>query len=60
MIEFVLAVYLNGKLIDNTQIFRDVDRCLYFSSRLSRQAPVPTGDGKRLKMHAICKPVPKR
>jgi len=60
VIEFILFVYLNGNLIDKTQRFKDMDRCLYFSSRLSKQAPVPVGDGKRMKMHAICKPVPKR
>jgi len=60
VIEFVLFVYLNGSLIDKTQKFKDMDRCLYFSSKLSAQPPVPTGEGKRLKMHAICKPVPKR
>ena len=60
MIEFVLVVYLNGNLIDDTQRFIDMDRCLYFSSRLSKQPPVPVGEGKKLKIHAICKPVPKR
>jgi len=46
VIEFVLFVYLNGSLIDKTQRFKDMDRCLYFSSRLSEQPPVPTGEEK--------------
>jgi hypothetical protein len=34
MIEFVLYVYLGSTLIDNTQKFKDIDRCLYFAERL--------------------------
>ena len=60
MIEFILAVYLGGKLVDQTQRFEDLDRCLYFSHRLSKQPPVVLADGKRLSMRAICKPSPKR
>jgi len=47
MIEFVLAVYLNSKLIDRTQVFEDMDRCLYFAHRLSSQRPVPLPEGGR-------------
>ena len=60
MIEFVLSVYLNSKLIDRTQIFEDMDRCLYFAHRLSSQRPVPLPEGGRSKITAICKPQPKR
>jgi len=59
MIEFVLTVYLGATLIDQTQKFKDIDRCIYFAERLSRQRSVPVEDGKRLKITAICKPQPK-
>jgi len=59
MIEFVLTVYLGATLIDQTQKFEDIDRCLYFAERLSRQQSVPVEDGKRLKITAVCKPQPK-
>ena len=50
MIEFVLSVYLNSQLIDKTQVFEDMDRCLYFAHRLSSQRPVPLPDGGRSKI----------
>ena len=59
MIEFVLTVYLGTTLIDQTQKFKDIDRCIYFAERLSRQRSVPVEDGKRLKITAVCKPQPK-
>lgn len=57
MIQFLLVVYLGGTLIDQTQRFNDLDRCLYFAEKLSTQSSVPTGDAKRVKMVAICKPI---
>ena len=60
MIEFVLAVYLGNQIIDQTQQFVDMDRCLYFAQRLSKQPSVPITDGRRAKIVAICKPIPKR
>lgn len=59
MIEFVLVVYMGGTLIDQTQRFEDMDRCLYFAEKLSKQRPVPVGDGKTRKIVAVCKPKPK-
>ena len=59
MIVFVLYVYLGANVIDKTQKFEDVDRCLYFAERLSRQLSVPVGDGRRLNITAVCKPQPK-
>jgi hypothetical protein len=59
MIQFLLVVYLGGTLIDQTQRFNDLDRCLYFAEKLSAQSSVPTGDDKRAKIVAICKPVPR-
>jgi len=57
MIKFLLVVYLGGQIIDQTQLFNDMDRCLYFAQKLSRQPSVPTADKKRAKMVAVCKPV---
>lgn len=59
MIVFVLYVYLGANVIDKTQKFIDMDRCLYFAERLSRQQLVPAGDGTRLKINAVCRPQPK-
>ena len=59
MIVFVLYVYLGANVIDKTQKFIDMDRCLYFAERLSRQQSVPAGGGKRKKMTAVCRPQPK-
>ena len=59
MIVFVLYVYLGANVIDKTQKFVDMDRCLYFAERLSRQQSVPVGDGKRLPITAVCRPEPK-
>jgi len=59
MIQFLLVVYLGSQVIDQTQRFNDIDRCLYFAERLSRQPSVPTTDENRVRMVAICKPVPR-
>jgi hypothetical protein len=59
MIVFVLYVYLGSNLIDSTQKFIDMDRCLYFARRLSNQQQVPAGDNKRLNITAVCKPRPR-
>lgn len=59
MIVFVLYVYLGANVIDKTQKFEDVDKCLYFAERLSRQQSVPAGDGKKVKITAVCRPEPK-
>ena len=59
MIVFVLYVYLGSNLIDSTQKFNDMDSCLYFAKGLSQQQSVPAGDGKRVKITAVCRPEPK-
>ena len=59
MIVFVLYVYLGANVVDKTQKFIDMDRCLYFAERLSRQQSVPVGDGRRLKITAVCRLQPK-
>lgn len=59
MIEFVLIVYLGAQKINDTQRFKDMDRCLYFATKLSRQVSVPDAEGGKRKMTAICKPITK-
>jgi len=55
---------LDTKVINQTQIFKDIDRCMYFAKRLQQQPGVPykdpaTGTIKYKKITAYCKPVPK-
>jgi hypothetical protein len=52
-------VYMGAGIISQTQTFDDVDRCLYIANRLNHQPPISSLDGKRVKMVAICKPVPR-
>ena len=40
MIEFVLVVMMGLKIIDQTQTFDNIDRCLYFAVRLNDQASI--------------------
>jgi hypothetical protein len=42
MIEFVLVFMMGIRVIDQTQTFQDLDRCLYFAERLHRQPPIPS------------------
>jgi len=58
VIEFLLVVYMGQGIIDQTQRFVDMDRCLYFAERLSNQRPIKT-EGRSVKITAICKPVPR-
>ena len=57
MIEFVLVVYMGSQIINQTQTFEDMDRCLYFADKLSRQPAIYTKKNERIKMTAICKPI---
>ena len=59
MIEFLLVVYLGGTLIDQTQRFQDLERCIFFAETLSAQPAIPTKKGKRDRILAVCKPIPK-
>ena len=59
MIEFVLEVYMGSQIINQTQTFEDMDRCLYFADKLSRQPAIYTKKNERIKMTAICKPINK-
>ena len=58
MIEFVLVFMMGVRVIDQTQTFQDLDRCLYFAERLHRQPPIP--QRKEIKrITAYCKPIRK-
>ena len=50
---------IDEKIIDRTQRFKSVDRCLYFAEKLTAQPNVPNEDGKPGKIIAYCKPVRK-
>jgi hypothetical protein len=60
VIEFVLYVYLGTALYSKTQVFDDINRCKYFSERLSGQHSVPEKNGKSKKITAICLPRDKK
>ena len=60
MIEFVLVFMMGVRVIDQTQTFQDIDRCLYFAQRLHRQPPIPQKEGPNLPKTAYCKPKRKR
>jgi len=59
MIEFVLVFMMGIKVIDQTQIFKDINRCLYFAERLNKQPSVPQKEGANLQITAYCKPIRK-
>ena len=59
MIAFVLVVYMGSQIINQTQIFEDMDECLYFADKLSRQPAIYTKKNERKKITAICKPINK-
>ena len=59
MIEFVLVVYMGSQIINQTQVFDDLNECLYFADKLSRQPAIYTKKNERKKITAICKPINK-
>ncbi len=59
VIEFVLVVYIGAQVVNQTQRFEDMDRCLYFASKLSQQKDIPLPEGGSKKIIAICKPINK-
>jgi hypothetical protein len=59
VIEFTLVVYMGAQIINQTQTFEDMDKCLYFATKLSRQNPIPLPDGGTTKITAVCKPTNK-
>ena len=60
MIEFVLVFMMGVRVIDQTQTFQDIDRCLYFAERLHKQPSIPQQEGPNLQITAYCKPRRKR
>ena len=60
MIEFVLVFMMGLRVIDQTQTFEDIDRCLYFAKRLQAQPSIPQQEGPNLSITAYCKPIRKR
>ena len=60
MIEFLLIFMIDKKIINQTQKFQDIDRCLYFAQRLHKQPPIPQKEGPSLRITAYCKPIRKR
>lgn len=59
MIEFLLIFMIDTQIVNQTQRFKSVDRCLYFAERLTAQPNIPNEDGKPSKIIAYCKPVRK-
>jgi hypothetical protein len=60
MIEFVLVFMMGIRVIDETQTFQDIDRCLYFAQRLHKQPSIPQLEGPDLHITAYCKPIRKK
>ena len=60
MIEFVLVFMMGIRVVDQTQTFQDIDRCLYFAERLHKQPSIPQQEGPDLHITAYCKPIRKQ
>jgi len=60
MIEFVLVFMMGLKVVDQTQTFEDINKCLYFAERLHRQPSIPQKQGANLQITAYCKPIRKK
>ena len=60
MIEFLLVFMIDNTVINKTQTFEDIDRCLYFAERLNKQPSIPQEEGPNLRITAYCKPKRKR
>ena len=60
MIEFVLVFMMGIRVVDQTQTFQDIDRCLYFAQRLHKQPSIPQLEGPDLHITAYCKPIRKK
>ena len=60
MIEFVLVFMMGIKVVAQTQIFENIDECLYFAERLHDQPSIPQQEGPNLRITAYCKPIRKK
>ena len=58
MIEFLLIFMIDNQIVNKTQRFQDVDKCLYFAERLTKQPSIPSEEGDK-RITAYCKPVNK-
>ena len=58
MIEFLLVFMIDTQIINQTQRFKDINKCIYFAEKLHNQPAIPTEDGQQ-KITAYCKPVRK-
>jgi hypothetical protein len=58
MIEFLLIFMIDNQIVNKTQRFKSIDRCLYFAERLTKQPSIPTKDGDK-RITAYCKPINK-
>ena len=58
MIEFLLVFMIDTRVINKTQRFEDINKCLYFAERLHNQPAIPTEDGNQ-RITAYCKPIRK-
>ena len=59
MIEFLLIFMIDERVVDRTQRFESVDRCLYFAERLTANQMFLMKMEKPGKIIAYCKPVRK-
>jgi len=60
VIEFVLVFMMGLRIVDQTQIFKNVNECLYFAEKLHRQPSIPQKEGPNLQITAYCKPIRKK
>ena len=58
MIEFLLIFMIDNQIVNQSQRFKDINRCLYFAEKLHDQPTIPTEDGNK-RITAYCKPVRK-
>jgi hypothetical protein len=58
--KIMIELFMIGNEITNkTQIFSDINKCIYFAEKLNKQPSIPTEDGNKI-ITAYCKPIPKR
>ena len=50
---------IDDKIVNQTQRFQNIDRCLYFAERLTDQPNITMKEGKIRIILAYCKPVKK-
>jgi len=58
MIEFLLVFMIDTQIINQTQRFKDINKCIYFAEKLHNQPAILTEDGSK-RITAYCKPVRK-